>query len=53
MQFLEKSVKPFKTYRKLNYLTFDLDIWPYGHGHKMLFSQISFIMLCKIGLAIP
>jgi len=35
--FLAKSVKPFKIYRKMKYLTFDFDLC----GHKNLFFHLA------------
>jgi len=34
VQFLGESVKPFRIYRKMKYLTFDFDLWPWSQGHE-------------------
>jgi len=34
---LAKYVKPFKIYRKLNYLSFYFDLSPCGRDHRILF----------------
>jgi len=34
VQFLAKSVKPLRIYRKMNYLTCDFDLCPWNEGHE-------------------
>jgi len=31
-----KSIKQFRIYREMKYLTFDFDLWPLGQGHKKI-----------------
>jgi len=38
VQFLEKSVEPFRIYHKMTFLTFDFYLLPWGQGHNILFS---------------
>jgi len=42
VQFLSKSIKLFRIYRKMKYLTYDFDIW---QGHKILFN----LLICIYG----
>jgi len=37
VQFLAKSIQPFRIFCKMKYLTFDFDLWAWGLGPKMLF----------------
>jgi len=43
MQFLAKSIKPFRIYRKIKHLTFDF--LTLGQGHRILFIYLSFLWL--------
>jgi len=58
VQFLAKSIKRFRIYRKIKYLTFDYDLWPWGQGHNILLFYFIFIRLLyganfsKIGQAV-
>jgi len=37
VQLLAKSIKPFRSYRIITYLTFEFDLWPCDQGHQMCF----------------
>jgi len=49
MQVWAKSIKPFKIYNEMKYLTFDFDLWPWGQGHKIKFFIKLFMIIisCK------
>jgi len=41
VQICAKSIKPFRIYCEMKYLTFDFDIWLWGQGHKILFFYLA------------
>jgi len=57
VQFLAKSIKPFRIYRKMKYLTFDFYLWPWGQGHKKILLYLAlqsyFMVKCLAALVKP
>jgi len=45
VQIWGKSIKPFRIYREMKYLTFDFDLWPLGQGHEKKSSYFIYLHL--------